>query len=351
MIKSNYKKLLLLGFAFTALYLGLVFTLWNYERSLENAQIVSLSDAFWYSIVTLTTVGYGDIVPASGVGRAIGYVFLFLSIGIYGILIGQFTAVITSINEHNKLGMHGTIFSNHVVVIGWTQFGKTVIDQLIQAGRKVVIVTKNRDNIDLLHEIYDKKQVFILYSDYENFELLDKANIEKSSSVLVNLENDTDKLVYILNIKKHFASSQYVVTIENANLKQTFINAGVKYAISKNEIASRLLASYMFEPDVAQYSEEILAYPTSDTDYDIKQFRILDGNPYIHEAYDKIFYELKKQHNVILIGLVREEAGKRNVHKNPQENFIIQTGDFLMMIMNRAAEMKIRKVFGIKEGI
>jgi len=348
---SNYKKLFLIGIAFLAFYIFLVFRLWGYEQHVQDAPIKNLSDAFWYSIVTLTTVGYGDIVPASEEGRIIGYIFLFLSIGIYGILIGQFSTVISNINENNKIGMHGTSFQNHIVVIGWTQVGKTVIDQLIRAGRKVAVVTKNRDNIDLLHELYDKKQVFILYSDYENFELLDKANIEHCSSVFINLENDTDKLVYILNIKKHFENLQFVVTLENANLKQTFINAGVKYAISKNEITSRLLASYMFEPDVAQYSEEILAYPIEETDYDIKQFRILKGNPFIKQEYDKSFYELKKMYNVILIGLVREENGQKTVHKNPQDNFIIQEGDFLMMIMNRAAESKIRKVFSIKEGI
>lgn len=348
---SNYRKLVIFGFAFLAVYILLVFRLLAYEQDVSNSAIRTLSDSIWYSIVTLTTVGYGDIVPSSEGGRVIGYIFLFLSLGVYGLLIGQFSNIISNIHENNKLGMQGTTFHNHIVVIGWTQFGKTVIDQLIRAGRKVAIITKDKDNIDLMHELYAKKNVFILYSDYENFELLEKANIEKCSSVFINLENDTDKLVYILNIKKHFHALQYIVTLENANLKQTFINAGVKYAISKNEIASRLLASYMFEPDVAQYSEEILAYPVTETDYDIKQFRILLGNPFIDQEYDKTFYELKKNFNVILIGLVREEDGIKTVHKNPQDNFIIKEGDFLMMIMNLAAEPKIRKVFSIKEGI
>jgi voltage-gated potassium channel len=348
---SNYRKLILFGIAFFAIYVLLVIRLLSYEQLAKNSAIQSLSDAIWYSIVTLTTVGYGDIVPSTEGGRVIGYIFLFLSLGVYGLLIGQFSNIISNIHENNKLGMQGTTFENHIVVIGWTQFGKTVIDQLIRAGRKVAIVTKDKDNIDLMHELYAKKHVFILYSDYENFDHLGKVNIEQCSSVFINLENDTDKLVYILNIKKHFDALQFVVTLENANLKQTFINAGVKYAICKNEMASRLLASYMFEPDVAQYSEEILAYPVTETDYDIKQFRILPGNPFINQEYDKTFYELKKNYNVILIGLVREEEGVKTVHKNPQDNFIIKETDFLMMIMNLAAERKIRKIFSIKEGI
>ena len=348
---SNYRKLILFGLLFLAVYILLVYQLLEYELLEGHSEIKSLSDALWYSIVTLTTVGYGDIVPTSEGGRIIGYIFLFLSLGVYGILIGQFSNVISKINENNKLGMQGTSFQNHIVVIGWTQFGKTVIDQLIRAGRQVAIVTRDRANIELLHELYDKRAAFILYSDYENLENLEKANINNCSSVFVNLENDTDKLVYILNIKKKYEDLQYIVTLENANLKQTFLNAGVRYAISKNEIASRLLASYMFEPDVAQYSEEILAYPVTDTDYDIKQFRVLSKNPFIGQEYDKTFYELKKTYNVILIGLVREEGDKKVLHKNPQDNFIIKEGDFLLLIMNMAAQKKINKIFSTKEGI
>ena len=349
---SNYRKLILFGIVFIAIYIFLVIRLLSFELNATDSAIQSLSDALWYSIVTLTTVGYGDIVPSTEGGRIIGYIFLFLSLGVYGILIGQFSSVISNIKENNKLGMQGTTFKNHIVVIGWTQFGKTVVDQLIRAGRKVAIVTKVRENVDLIHELYDRKNVFLLYSDYENFDHLEKVNIKNCSSIFVNLENDTDKLVYVLNIKKHFDNLQYIVTLENANLKNTFINAGVKYAISKNEITSRLLASYMFEPDVAQYSEEILSYPVTDSDYDIKQFRVLSGNPFIEKEYDKTFFELKKSYNVILIGLVREsEDGQKQLHKNPQDNFVIKEGDFLIMIMNLAAQSKIKKVFSNTEGI
>lgn len=247
--------------------------------------------------------------------------------------------------------MYGTDFKNHIVVIGWTNFGKTVIDQLIKAGRKVAIVTRNRENIDLLKELYEEKNLFILYSDYENLELLEKVNIKKSSTVFINLDDDTEKLVYILNLKKEYGGLNYTVTLENSNLKQTFMSAGVTHAISRNEIASRLLASYMFEPDVALFSEEILAFPTTDSDYDMKQYKVLESNPYNGQQYDKAFYDLKKNENVILLGLVRIENGERKVYKNPSDNFNIKEGDYLLMLMNQKTEKTIRKVFQLQEGV
>ncbi|WKV12873.1 potassium channel family protein [Marivirga harenae] len=348
---KSYKKLIYYLLAFLGVFLFLVFNLLEFELHSEEGKIDNLSDAFWYSIVTLTTVGYGDMVPTSSGGRAIGYVLILLSLGVYGLLIGQISNIMTSIKENKKMGMYGTDFQDHIVVIGWTQFGKTVIDQLIKAGRKVAIVTKNRETIDLLKELYQEKNLFILYSDYENFELLEKVNIEKSSTVFINLNDDTEKLVYILNLKKEYENLNFTVTLENSNLKQTFISAGVTHAISQNEIASRLLASYMFEPDVALFSEEILAYPTNDEEYDMKEFKVVEGNPYNGQEYDKVFFDLKKNENVILLGLVRVDEGKRMLYKNPSDNFKIKTNDYLIMLMNQKTQKKIKRVFELEEGV
>lgn len=347
----SYKRLIYYLVAFLGVFLFLVFNLLEFELLSEDGNIDNISDAFWYSIVTLTTVGYGDLVPTSTGGRAIGYIMIVLSLGVYGLLIGQVSSIIASINENKKIGMYGTNFKNHIVVIGWTNFGKTVIDQLIKAGRKVAIVTKERDNIDLLKELYQEKNLFILYSDYDNLELLEKVNIRKSGNVFINLDDDTQKLVYILNLKKEYGDLNYTVTLENSNLKQTFLSAGVTHAISRNEIASRLMASYMFEPDVALFSEEILAYPTTDSDYDMKQYKVLESNPYNGQQYDKAFYDLKKNENVILLGLVRVEDGKRILYKNPSDNFNIREEDYLIMLMNHKTEKVIRKVFQLHEGL
>ncbi|MDH5380495.1 MAG: potassium channel family protein, partial [Cyclobacteriaceae bacterium] len=281
MRKLNLQKIILFLVMGICGYLFLLYLLVHYEAGHSEATIKNWNDALWYSTVTLTTVGYGDMVPHTTAGRAIGSVFILFSLGLYGLLIGQFTNIMNTIKENKKLGMNGTSFKNHVVIIGWTDFGKAVTDQLVAAHRKVAIVTMDKDNIEIISENYSKKDVFILFSDYNNPESLQKANIEDSSVVFVNLQDDTEKLVYILNLKKYIENLTYIVTLDNANLKNTFIAAGVTYAISKNEISSKLLASYIFEPDVAQYSEEIISYATNDAEHDIKQFVILEENPYI----------------------------------------------------------------------
>ena len=78
------------------IYIGLLITLFLSEHTDSTATIRSFSDAFWYSLVTLTTVGYGDLTPVTPLGHAIGAVFLLLSAGIMMTLFGAVISFVTS---------------------------------------------------------------------------------------------------------------------------------------------------------------------------------------------------------------------------------------------------------------
>lgn len=77
-------------------YLGLLTVLCLSEHTDGRATIRSFSDAFWYSLVTMTTVGYGDLVPVTPLGHAVGVVFLLMSAGIMVTLFGAAVTFVTS---------------------------------------------------------------------------------------------------------------------------------------------------------------------------------------------------------------------------------------------------------------
>lgn len=334
----------------TLLYVILIFFLLESESGAEGSNINSLFDALWWTVVTLTTVGYGDTYPVTDVGRLIGFIFVFGSFSIFGFLIGRITNMLSDISEHKKLGYEGTKFRNHAVIIGWSSGGHSVVEQLIGVNKRCAVITDNRNDIDLINETYDKKHVFTLFADYNNFDIFKKANIANSAIVYVNLPDDTAKLVHILNLKKHFKNIRFVVTLDNANLKSTFHSAGVTHAVSKNEISSKLLASYIFEPDVAKYSEDILSFAENDIDYDIKEYRVVPENPLAGRTYNDVFYEVKREYNAVLIGISKITEHGRELLKNPKEDVTINVGDFLIVIMNGESTRKMKNIFQVEEG-
>ena len=86
---KSRKKIYLYMIIITALvYVGLLTLLYCSEAASGDAVIRTFGDAFWYSLVTLSTVGYGDLVPVTPLGHAVGMIFLFLSAGIMVTLFG-----------------------------------------------------------------------------------------------------------------------------------------------------------------------------------------------------------------------------------------------------------------------
>jgi len=351
-IQKNAKlRILLLILLFVGIYSILVWALVQVEQDSEQSNLTTYPNAIWYSLATLTTVGYGDLFPGTVHGRFIGYILMLTSIFIFGLLIGQLTTLMTTIRENKKNGYSGTNFTNHAVIIGWNDFGWHVVDQLVGVGRKVAVVTNKKDDVELIKEKYGSKNVYVLFCDYNNYELIKKSNIESSTITFINLQDDTEKLVYVLNMKKVFPDTEFVVTLENGDLKNTFLAAGVANTISTKEISSKLLASYMFEPDVASYSESILSYAQSDTDYDIKQLLITTKNPYVGKSYQEVFFEFKKKYNTVLIGITkRDKLGNKKLLKNPSGELKVNVGDYLIIILSGKAFKLLKKIFAVEEG-
>ena len=353
--KRTFQQTLVLEVAVGVLvFVVLVALLVHVEKASAQASIVDYPSALWYAIVSLTGVGYGDLYPATTYGRIIGYIFVLLSIGIYVLFIGNISALMASIRRSKKLGHQGTSFTGHAIIIGWNEIAHNVANELIAVHKKVAIITDSIPEVDIIREKYRDfaDGVYVLQADYASQEALEKTNIVQSNSVFINLKNDMDKLVYLLDAKKLYGRQKYVVILENAELKSTFLSAGASHTVSKNEMASKLLASYIFEPDVAEYSESILSHAENETDYDIKQYRVIASNHYINREYNYAYLDLKKRLNIVLIGISKEDkTGTRILIKNPAGSVKIEEGDYLIMILNGRASGKLEDIFNITEGV
>lgn len=96
MMKTRKNFYLYLIVTIVLIYVGLLTILYYSESSSSDAAIRTFGDAFWYSLVTLTTVGYGDLVPVTSLGHLVGMIFLFLSAGIMVTLFGVVVSFLTS---------------------------------------------------------------------------------------------------------------------------------------------------------------------------------------------------------------------------------------------------------------
>lgn len=337
--------------ALFALYAHLFVVLVQVEKQHARSVIKDYGDAAWYIFVTLTTVGYGDMYPVTTPGKIIGAVFLVSSLGIIGFLIGYISTTVNELKERRNMGYNGTSFKNHVVIIGWDSFARAVTECLLAAGRQVAIILNDKTLIEDIYEDFPRKSVFILYSQYDHIHNFPKVNLTSAALLFVNLPNDTDKLIAILNIKQQYAQAKFLVVLEQTRLKETFESAGVSYVLSKNDIAAKLVASYIFEPDVAHFNNDLLSHALTKNDYDVQEYKVLASNPYAGRQYSEVFVDMKTQYGCLTIGLVKVHDGQRLLLKVPPDTTPVEVGDYLIFILNGDQAPTIAELFHVPEGV
>jgi voltage-gated potassium channel len=297
------------------------------EANFEGANIKNIADSYWYSVVTLTTVGYGDFYPLTFWGRLIGFLFVLGSLGLLGLFITELSIKVSDYIKKRKGGYFGTTMENHCIIIGWNSFSKQIAEQVIKANKPLAIVTAHEADIEVISQLYPKKECFVLYSKLDYFENLLKVNIEQSRRVYLSFEKDTDTLVYTINLKKRFKDIKCVIALDNIDLKSSFNFLGVQFVIPKSEIVSKFIASYIFEPNVALLTEDLVTTSDSGDDLDICEMPITRSK-FLGMSYLEAFIAFKKEHNVILVGISRNEK----LYKNPKNDLTLTKDDILLYI-------------------
>lgn len=350
-VKFNKKYNFTLSVAgFIILVILLNYLLVYVESADPNSGIKSLPDALWYMITTLTTVGYGDLTPITTIGKLFGTIYLFGSLGVLGYLISTLSSKYQNMMEEKKLGFRGTDFQDHIIFIGWNEFSRMVAEEIYHTSKKLAIVTNNKDEIDLIYSQFGKENTFALFADINNLDSLEKANVPQASAVFISIPDDAQVLLYVLDFKKRFPKQQIVVSIENSKLKDTFKSAGVTYAIARNEIASKMVASYIFEPDVASLNHDLISSSRDNLDHDMQEYLIKEDNMYIGRDYVDVFIDMKKVYNAVLVGISRKIDNTWNLITNPSTGETIMANDYMVLLCSGSTKKNIALKFGVEEG-
>lgn len=280
----------------------------------KNEQFSSIFDGLWWAVVTMTTVGYGDKVPATTVGKIVGFFVMFSGV----ILVSMFTATISSIFVAKKIkereGLEKVNLSGHIVICGWNKDTERMIKALNNFGkrRKIQIVLVNNlppEKVEYLSNTYKNIEIKFVRGDFTQESVLEKANIKQASEVVILPDetlsptpSDEKTLIATLNIKSINPKAKVYVNIierENAgNLKK----ANADEIIISNEYVPSLLADQLTSPGVSQLLSSLF-----NEDSKMKIFRVKIPPKFVGKTYFELFTHLKTDKNYLLIGFVSEE--------------------------------------------
>ena len=244
-------------------------------------------------------------------------------------------------------------FENHVVLLGWDALAHRITRQLVLAERQVAIITQQTEAREVIREAFAPQHVQVYLSQLNDWSTFEQVNIEQSVKVFINLDSEEDSLVAILNLKALYDGLEFDVVLENPELEETFYAAGVTYAVSTQNLASKLTASHLFEPEVATFTSDLLSASEKNNDHDIQQYELLASNDYVGQTWGNLFWDVKEQLNCVLIGLGRPRADdpKNELTKVPPADMRLQAGDHVVLITAAEKEEALESFFGTDEGI
>jgi voltage-gated potassium channel len=338
-----------------AFYIFLVYTYFQFESFGSGRSTVGLDEAAWY--VFLNPTGLGDastkLFPATLPGKLIGVVFALSGLSLIGLFVGKVTDMFNEYREYRRLGYYGTDLEDHVIIIGWDRFSKRIARQLMLSGVDVAVITDVKEEVDLIYEEFGDENVFVLYTDYEKYGQLALANIDSAQQVFLNRRADTDTLITLLNFHNHFEELdlKYVVRVNNDDLLEAFEIEDIRVeAVSTFDVASALIASHIFEPDVAAFGKDLIASAADTDDYEIQQFLVTDANPWAGTSFGELYWELYEDHRILPIGLGKRDEGERSLVELPGDDVTVEVGDYVIMIVSGDSATVAEETFGVEEG-
>jgi voltage-gated potassium channel len=340
-----------------AFYIGLVYLYFQVEPFGPENEDVGLVEAAWY--VFLNPTGLGDagpfkFFPATVAGKVIGVVFALSGLSLVGLFVGKITDMFNEYREARRLGKYGTDFDDHVVVIGWDEFSRRVIGDLVLSGIQVAVVTNRKEEVDLIYEEFGDENVFVLFGDYENYDQLSLANIAEAREVFLNRTADTDTLITLLNFSKRFddLDLRYVARVKNDELLPAFSIDGVRVeAVSTFEVASALIASHIFEPSVATYGKDLIASVDDEEDYELQQYLVTPSSRWAGTTYGELYWTLYEDNRLLPVALSkRAEDEERRLVKLPGDDVPVEAGDYVVLIASGETVQAAEQQFGIREG-
>lgn len=339
LLKRVYRFLLFFGAVYVLAAVGFFYL---------DDQKVSLFDAFYWSIVTLGTVGYGDIVPTTPSAKLLATGVIITQIFLLGYLITLITATVAEESQRRMMGTYGTSMEGHIVVLGYSGVGRAAVRELLVQEQNVAVVTQRAEDVTNIRSLATESRLFVTFGAPSEIDILERVNLPKAHSVIVCTDDDATNMICTLNVRSINPQLRVVVSVTRPELRDTLRTAGVTYVASPADMGGRLCASAAFEPDVANAIEDLTA---ADVRADMAEFVLARGGPLTQRTFGDAETTVRMSTGCILIGAARRGAGgEYETWVAPPPETPLSEGDAVVLVGTIANMKRFRAWFGRDQG-
>ena len=284
-------------------------------------------------VITLATIGYGDVVPVTDAGKIfiICIVLAGFTVGLYAV--GKISAFfvegeLSKLLKQRKMNKVLDSMKDHYIVCGYGKTGKRVLEDLLNKGLDVVIIENNAERSEKLKEIYNKNFIH-LDADATNDDVLLQAGIERARILISVLSSDAENLFVTLSAKDLNKKIKVITRVSETTSGEKFRKAGADFIVSPIEIATdRIISIATTSADFFSFVEFAGAREEL-KDYKFGMVEIHEGSDLINKTYREA--NIPQRTNLVVIGFYSSQS---ELQVNPKADNIIQLDDRLLVFGN-----------------
>ncbi|MFD0836899.1 potassium channel family protein [Mariniflexile aquimaris] len=242
---------------YTAIFL-MVFILLVGVIGYKTISNYSWVDAAYMTVITMTTVGFGEVMPLDNQSKIFTIFLILASVLIMGYALSIITEYILSKNHFEELKykrMQKNIdrLKNHVVVCGYGRNGKQAVRKLLAYNKSFVVIEKNKE----LEERLQQDNVPYVIGNANEDEILLQAGVERASNFISALPNDADNLFVVLSARQINRNINIISRASNESSYDKLKFAGANNVILPDKIGGDHMASLVVIPGLMEFIDNL----------------------------------------------------------------------------------------------
>ena len=286
-------------------------------------------DALWWAIVTVTTVGFGDIAPESLGGRAIGVVLMFFGIGVLTLFTGAIAGVFVESRLRKERGMGSFDLEGHIILCEWNDRTQEILKDLRADPRSA------EASIVLLADIeakpVDDDRLFFVRGKLTE-ETLRRAGIERAATVVVvgdrSLEHgarDARAVLSVLTVESLNPAVYSIVELASEENVPHCERAGADEIIVSAEFSSRVISTAALDHGISTVLRELLS---TQVGHDLITVPVPEA--FAGRTFLDLFSALKRERGMIALAILPH--GGADAVTNPDAETVVAADDRLVVV-------------------
>ncbi len=289
---------------------------------------VSVLDALYMTIISITTVGYREIIPLTTPGKiftillivfGLGIVFYFLQTIVEDTLEGRIRKIFGRRKMHKNMAR----MERHVILAGFGRMGEVVCDELAEAGIDFVILETSPQRFAAAEE----KNYNVLNANANDDEALRAAGLDKARVFIPLLPDDADNILAVISAREINPGLIIITRALDSDNERKMLRAGANRVVSPYELSSHRIVRMVEKPNVIDFTDGLLR--SKKYKLSLEELLVGAGSPFTDRTIREAGF--RERFNAIIVAVRREEE----MIFNPGPDLVIRSGDILILIAER----------------